>query len=163
MEFAVCLDGPFKLPADKHAISPILWICTKENIKRFKKPIEVTIPHIFPELLEHEIAKLQLCFVKADHSTDFCILKDGSKRYSFSTIEGSGSYFRGGSGTLNLDHCCYLCLSANHSAAMTDRAQYCLSQFHLTNGSRNVVIFCATYSLPTCLEVYIYQSVFLAF
>ena len=161
MEFAVCLSGPFKFPAKKRPVSPILWICAKEEIKKFKKPVKVTIPHIFPELLEHEIAELQLSFVKADHSTDFCTLDDGSKSYSFSEIKGSGSHFRGGYGTLNLDHCCYLCLSANNDAAIAGRAEYCLSQFHLTNGSRNVVIFCATYSLSTCLKVCYYQGIFI--
>ena len=153
IEFAVCLSGPFSFPANKRPVSPILWICTRETIERFSKPIQVTIPHIFPELLKHEMTELQLDFVKADHSMDYHVRNDGSKCYSFNAIEGSDPHFQGGYGTLNLDHCCYLCMSANDAAAIAGRAQYCLSQFQFANESRNVVIFCATYSLKTCLEV----------
>ena len=156
MEFAVCLSGPFKFPANMRPVSPILWICTKEAIKRFKKPIEVTLPHIFPELSEQEIVELHLGFVKADHSKDFSILDDGSRSYSFSEIKGSGSHLQGGYGILNINHCCYLCIqSTDNNRAIAGKAHYCLSQFHdqFTYERRNVVIFCATYSLKTCLKV----------
>ena len=154
IEFAVCLSGPFTFPANKRPVSPILWICTRENVKRFSKSIQVTIPHIFPELSKNEIAEFQLDFVKADHSNDFHVQDDGSKCYSFRVIKGSDSHFRGGFGTLNVDHCCYLCLSANtNHEAIADRAQYCLSQFQYAQERRSFVIFCATYFLKTCLEV----------
>ena len=157
MEFAVCLTGPFKFPANKRPVSPILWICTKEHIKKFNKPIKITLPHIFPELSEQEIAELHLGFVKADHSKDYSILDDGSKSYSFSEIEGSDSHIQGdGYGILNLYHCCYLCIqSTDNNRAIVSKAQYCLSQFQFTSESRNVIIFCATYFLQTCLEVII--------
>ena len=158
MEFAVCLTGPFKFPANKRPVSPILWICTREDIMKFNKPIEVILPHIFPELSKQEIAELDLSFVKADHSKDYSIIDDGSKSYSFSEIERSDSHLQGGYGILNLNHCCYLCIQGNdNNRAIVDKAQYCLSQFHdqFTYESRNVVIFCATYSLKTCLKVYI--------
>ena len=160
MEFAVCLSGPFKFPADKRPVSPILWICTRETVEKFKTPIEITIPHIFPELLEHEKGELELSFVKADHRSDSHALDDGSKYYYFSEIKASrsNSDFHGGYATLNVDHCCYLCVSASDKAAVAGRAQYCLSQFQEANGSRNIVTFCATYSLKTCLKVILILS-----
>lgn len=155
MEFAVCLTGPFKFPANKRPVSPILWICTREDIMKFNQPVEVILPHIFPELSKQEIAELDLGFVKADHSKDYSILDDGSKSYFFSEIERSHSRLQGGFGVLNLDHCCYLCIEGkDNNNAIVDKAQYCLSQFHDHYESRNVVIFCATYSLKTCLKVY---------
>ena len=153
-DFAVCLDGPFEFPRDKRPVSPILWICTKPHITKFNKPIEVVIPHIFPELSKHDKSELELDIVKADHSIDVRELGDGSKIYTFKSVKDSVSILSKGIGTISLYHCCYLCVQGkNKSAAIAAKTGFCLSQFHSSKGTRDVITFCATYFLNTCLEV----------
>ena len=156
MEFAVCLDGPFTFPENKRPISPILWICTKEIVPRFSEPIEVVIPHIFPELSEQDETELEIAFAKANHTTDLIQSDRGFTSYAFKEIEGAFPRLEGGKGTLKLHHCCYLCIQAKDiSEAVTAKAAYCLSRYQSMSGTRASIIFCATYLLDTCLKVYI--------
>ena len=152
-EFAVCLDGPFTLPVNKRPISPILWICTKGMVKEFNQPIEVVIPHIFPELSVQDKKELEIAFVKADHTIDFSISEEGSKSYTFKEIEEASFHVEGGKGSLSLYHCCYLCIEAKISKAVASKAAYCLTQFQSMRETRATVTFCATYWLTTCLKV----------
>ena len=152
-EIAVTLHGPFTFADGKRPISPVLWICTQEKVS-FKRLIEVKMPHFLSGLTRSELSHHGVSFAKADHSTavaqktpiyDFVPCRT---KQQFVTEE-TGSY-----GTLESDHCCFMCIQANHSRELMLKAGYCLSRVeYRLSPSRYAIHFCATYMLDSCLRV----------
>ena len=151
-EIAVTLHGPFTFTSDKRPISPLLWICTQERVK-FKKPIEVKLPHFLTGLTKNEAPKYGVGFAKATHftgamKTPTFEFKPCHTKQQF-VVDEHGTY-----GTLQTTHCCFLCIEANHSKEMTLRAGYCLSRVEYRHSpSRYAIHFCATFLLDSCLNV----------
>ena len=150
-EMAVTLHGPFSFAAGRRPISPILWICTQEKVS-FKKLIEVKLPHFLPGLTDQEASKYGVGFSKATHftspkATSFDFTPFHTKQQFI--VDEDGSY-----GTLLTDHCCFMCIEANHSQELVVRAGYCLSRVeYRLSPSRYAIHFCATFMLRSCLRV----------
>ena len=151
-EIAVTLHGPFTFASGKRPISPILWICTQEKVK-FKKLIEVQLPHFLRGLSDSEAQHYGVTFAKATHSKraakvqSFEFIPCHTKQHFF--IEEDGSY-----GTLKIDHCCFMCIEAKHTRELALRAGYCLSRVeYRLSSSRYAIHFCATFMLQSCLGV----------
>ena len=151
-EIAVTLHGPFTFTSGKRPISPMFWICTQEKVK-FKKPIEVKLPHLLPGLTNNEALKYGVNFAKATHFTG----DPKSLAFEFKPcytkqqfiVDEHGTY-----GTLQTTHCCFMCIEANQSRELTLRAGYCLSRVeYQLSPSRYAVHFCATFMLGSCLKV----------
>ena len=164
-EVAVALYGPFQFPEDRRPISPILWICPQEDIV-LQKPIEIILPHVLNNGLTNEdISRYDLKFYKANH-TDHIIKPNRHHQYVFRLMNGDVQFISKKDesfGILQTTHCCFLCITAVQNAELSpDMAQkkgYCLScieclQSPYTNiPTRDIVYFCTSFFLKTCLKV----------
>ena len=164
-EVAVALYGPFKFPESRRPISPILWICPQEDII-LQKPIEIVLPHILSNgLTAEDISCYDLKFYKADH-TDYITRSNGRLQYNFKPLNGDMQFVceRDQSfGILQTTHCCFLCITAVQNAELShDMAQkkgYCLSCIECLQSPyanvppRDIVYFCTSFFLKTCLKV----------
>ena len=156
IEVGVLLHGPFKFPDGIKPISPILWICTKSDSK-FRKPVEITLPHVLSSLTEKESKIYGVGFLKADHRAS--ILKQGSssKYFQFKSCGDTRAIFSSNQGTINMDHFCFLCIGAQKSRQVYQRASYCLTRIDPkpwpAHNPETTIYFCISYFLPTCLKV----------
>ena len=152
LEVGVCLYGPFEFEENYGPISPILWMCVRENT-RLDKPITVIIPHTLSDISEEEYASFGVRFSKASHD---CVTNDsGESVYKFQPLSDDASFYssRGKSfGVLQTDSFCFMCLearsSASHERAL--RLGYCLT---CVVGPGTELRMFATYFLETCLIV----------
>ena len=159
IEMAVTLYGPFIFPSGTRPISPILWLCPQEEIK-FSSPILVTLPHFLTDLSQQELTQLGVGFAKADHhgysaSKDNCTVILEYKPCS-SQPQFSYNMDKQGFGTLETKHCCLLCLTANQCPELARHAGFVFSRIdyeHLSLPLTQVVDFCITFFLPSCLKV----------
>ena len=161
-EVAVALYGPFQFPDGACPISPILWLCIQENIN-LRKPIDIILPHFLASINKSDIESLGINFSKADHKQ---YTTDVSRKYRYrfrpsktafiAYKEGNQSY-----GVLSVQHCCFFCIISNNpiSPDFALKAGYFLwciekSFSHaLPSRSRDTLLFCATFCLPTCRKV----------
>lgn len=156
IEVGVLLHGPFEFPKGIKPISPILWICTKSDSK-FQKSVEITLPHVLSSLTDKESKIYGVGFLKADHRAS--ILKQGSssKYFQFKSCGDTKAVFSSNQGTINTYHFCFLCIGAQNSRELYQRASYCLSRIDPkpwpVHNPETTIYFCISYFLPTCLKV----------
>lgn len=106
IELAVTLHGPFMFPSNMRPISPILWLCTQEDIT-FNSPIQVTLPHFLTDLNQHEITQLGVTFAKANHKV-YLESKESQVMFKFSSCSGQPKFTTKqgqGFGSLETRHC----------------------------------------------------------
>ena len=168
VEVAVALYGPFHFSDGKRPISPILWMCPQEDVS-FLKPITITLPHTMTDLSPDDVQKFGVSIAKADHrSTALC---DGKQKYVFKTYKQLSALRMDKDGhfvTLHVDHCCFWCLQMNEkdrvppdvAQEMAKKMGYlvhcieCLeSPYTLISPPRDVIHFCVSYFLETCIKV----------
>ncbi len=155
IEVGIMLTGPFVFPQNIRPISPIIWICIR-NEATLCKPVEITLPHFlkFDALDSNELG---LRFMKANHRAPRLFV-DGSKKFVFSNIGNDDTvYFTSHRGKLQTDHFCFLCIAAPDSRAICERASYCLTRVEpiTWNPSKQKqdIYFIVSYSIKTCLDV----------
>ena len=159
LEVATALYGPFQFPDGACPISPILWLCIQENIK-LRKPIDVILPHF---LNENDTENLGINFAKADHNQ--CIMDvSGRNLYVFRPLEAEFiAYMEGNQnyGILSTQHCCFFCITSNNPidpdfALKAGYFLWCIEKplaYSSSPRSRDTLLFCATFCLPTCRKV----------
>lgn len=151
-EIAITLHGPFVFANGKRPISPILWICTQENVK-LKKLIDVKLPHFLHGLSESEAQHYDVSFAKATHSKRATNIES----FEFTPCRTKQEFINeeeGSYGALKIDHCCFMCIEAEHTRDLALRAGYCLSRVeYRLSPSRYAIHFCATFMLKSCLGV----------
>ena len=153
-EIAVAMYGPFKFPENTQPISPILWLCLKEN-SALSIPFQVIFPHFLIGLTKEKAQYHQIVFAKADHNKYF--IEDGWIKYSFQPC-GTKPYFASSEnrsfGVLLANHCCSYCLQANQTQELAMDAGYCLARIEsFISQQRSEVYFSVVYFLSTCLKV----------
>lgn len=149
LEVGVAMYGPFSFPNNSRPISPILWVCFLEetfNLEEF----EIIVPHILTGLTKERLQYHEVCFAKASHKR--CVDK-----YEFISCENQPCFSSSGEksyGTVRLNHCCFYCLTANHTRDIAMDAGYCLTRIEkLRSMTSTVVYFIVTYFLESCLTV----------
>ena len=169
VEVAVALYGPFQFSDGKRPISPILWLCPQEDVI-FQKPITIVLPHMLTDVCNKDIDNFGIQFAKADH-TDYRMTPTGKKEYVFKPYKSevelqlhSGRHCA----ILKVDHCCFLCLEMKKqnkvipeiARQMAKKIGYfihcveCLqSPYRSISPPRDVIHFCVTFMLPTCMRV----------
>ena len=169
MEVAVALFGPFQFSDGKRPISPILWLCPQEDVA-FQKPIIIVLPHMLTDVCNKDVDKFGIQFAKADH-TDYRVTPTGTKEYIFKPYKSEVA-LQASSGKhcalLKANHCCFLCLEmkqqnkvtpevARQMAKKTGYFIYCVeclqSPYPSTSPPRDVIYFCVSFMLPTCMKV----------
>ena len=150
LEIGVAMYGPFSFPDNTRPISPILWLCPVNVDTKFKlkKPFQVVLPHY----LRDKVYDYGIKFAKVEHEN----FNESKKLYEFGLSEEAGLVSKEGQGygIAEMDHFCYICLTAEDKANITNDTSYCLTRIeHILQSQRHEVIFCTSYYLPTCLQV----------
>ena len=162
LEVAMALYGPFQFPDGSCPISPILWLCIQENIY-LRKPIDIILPHFLSDINESDIENLGIHFAKADHK-QYTTDTSGRNYYTFRPLASAFIAYKERSqnyGILSTKHCCFFCITSNNpiSPDFAQKAGYflwCIEKpfsYSSPPRSRDTLIFCVTFCLPTCREV----------
>ena len=68
IDIGVSLCGPFQCPEGLIPVSPVFWVCVRDQKNfQFLKPVKVTIPHCLNLKQYDDIESLGLSFLKGDH------------------------------------------------------------------------------------------------
>ena len=109
LKVAVTLYGPFQFPEGSCPISPILWLCLKEDII-LKKPIELILPHYLTSIDKSGTEKFGIKVMKADDSqklvnklkTSSFVFESSEAPLKFIKIDNQGYCIA------SIYHCCFL-------------------------------------------------------
>ena len=149
IEIGVLLSGPFTFPANFKPVSPVLWLCAKQNpSQKFSKPVSITLPH-YVDCNTPEEGK-RFAFFKATHIDSFM-----DQRFTFKEFSSENSKVTRGSGTVTTKQCYLVCIAYKESEDMIVKSNYCLlSVVPKTIHTRVFNMhFCLTVHLKTCIEV----------
>ena len=68
IDIGVALYGPFQYPESLRPVSPVFWVCVRDQKDfKFVKPVKLTIPHCLNLKQYDDIESLGLTFLKGDH------------------------------------------------------------------------------------------------
>ena len=152
LEIAVALYGPFEFSKTTRPISPILWLCLLEEDELLTKSYQVILPHY----IKDNACGYNIGFVKASHN-NYAFSSSGKMSYKFQECEGQVELISMGDqnyGVLETSHFCYLCMEAENIPNITMDMNYCLTRVEsYISPPRQEIYFCASYFLPTCLQV----------
>ena len=151
IDIGVALYGPFQYPEGLRPVSPVFWICVRDEERfHFLKPVEVTLPHFLTLDGEEDVQSLGLAFLKGDHEMSL------KQKTHFQQAEGT-ALFRPGSdyGVLHTHHFSYLCITSKISKETIQKAKFCMFAtiprvFDTHNPS--YAFFFVTFFLETCRE-----------
>ena len=164
-EVGVVLDGPFVFPPHIRPISPVIWVCIRNNAS-LCKPINITLPHFLNNIDSNDAKRLGLRFMKAYHHPR--VYEDGKKRFIFDNIgNDTTTTFTSQVGKLETRHLCFVCIAAPESRSLYEHASYCLVRVDpaVWNPSikKQEIFFIVTYNMKTCCSVsmhsYMYAGV----
>ena len=146
----VTLFGPYQFPEGLRPISPVFWVCVREQKNfRFSKPVEVTIPHFLDLDNYNFVQSLGLTFLKAGH------ILNTEKMYEFQCTNG-GEEFSKTHGFFTTSHFCYLCIAAKDIPRTRNATPFCLTvaipKFTIPVGTSVYAYFFVTFMLETCLN-----------
>ena len=149
IDIGVALQGPFQYPEDLRPVSPVFWVCVREQKNfQFLKPIKVTIPHFLHLENLSDIDSLGLTFLKGDHEMN------SQQMYPFRQAEGDilfkpfGKY-----GVLQTTHLCSQCVGSKDMESLKT-ATFCLTSVlpnEISFRQPSYAYFFITFMQPTCL------------
>ena len=151
IDIGVALYGPFQYPEGLRPVSPVFWVCVRdENHFQFMKPVKVTIPHCLNLKGHKDVESLGLTFLKGDHEMN------SQQMYQLQQAEGY-TFFNPHKryGVFQTTHFCYLCISSKISWRAIQKAMFCVyAAIPRTMSPREpaYVYFFVTFLLSTCLE-----------
>ena len=152
IDFGVALFGPFQFPEGLRPVSPVFWVCVRDQRNfQFPKPVTVSIPHFLNLENDDEIQSLGLTFLKAEHN------RNTKGLYEFKPTEGESVFepckqF----GVLKTTHLCSLCIVCRDTPECLRMAHFCttavLPKCANSDGKKQTAYFFLTfYNLNTCL------------
>lgn len=149
IDIGVALYGPFQYPKGLRSVSPVFWMCVRnQNFFQFLKPVKVTIPHFLKLENTDDIESLSLTFLKGDHEMNT------EKMYQFKQVESDAlieplkKY-----GVLQVTHFCSLCISCKYTKELIHKALFCISALTPTAiTATGCAYFFITFVLETCLR-----------
>ena len=150
IDVGVALFGPFQFPEGLRPVSPVFWVCVRDNPNfKFSKQVTVTIPHFLHLENDEDIQSLGLTFLKADH-------KKYDELYEFKPTDGEMEFAN--FGILKTDHFCCLCLAVTDKVKSLKNARFCMTTAfprHLISVGRSIdaYIFITFFNLKTCLKL----------
>ena len=154
VDVGVALFCPFEFPEGLRPVSPLFWVCIRDNASlQFSKPVTVTIPHFLNLENDDDIQSLALTFLKADHNTDpEGVLKifPSSGKISFQPSRKFG--------VLQTRHFCSLCIGCCDKQEVLAKADFCITSVvptrAVSDGTKQYAFFFVTFNnLSTCLEI----------
>ena len=150
LDVAVALFGPFQLPEGLRPVSPVFWVCVRDQRSFFSRPVSVTLPHFLDLGSEEDVKSLGLTFLKASHS------KNSEGMYEFSKTDGEVDFECSRRfGVLKTSHFCSLCIASRDRPECLRMTQFCLTSLlprsTVSVGKKQYAFFFVTfYNLSTC-------------
>ena len=123
IDIAVALHGQFQFPEGLRPVSPIFWVCVRDQPSiPFSKPMTVNIPHFLNLKNYNEIKSLGLTFLKADHEMN------SEKMYEFHPTDGTMIFEPlKRCGVLKTAHFCSLCIACRDTPECLEKAPFCIN------------------------------------
>ena len=152
VDVGVALFCPFKFPEGMRPVSPMFWVCVRDNKNfQFSKPVTVTIPHFLDLNIDDDIQSLGLTFLKADHNMD----PEGVLK--FTQTDGKMNFQPSNKlGFLQTLHFCSLCIACKDKLEIFTKTDFCITSIFptcaLSVETRQYAYFFITFNnLRTCL------------
>ena len=152
LDVGVALFGPFQFPEGLRPVSPVFWVCVRDNSTfQFSKPVTVTIPHFLSLRSDEDVQSLGLTFLKAKHT------KNMEGMYEFCEIDGAMKFQTSSKfGVLKTRHFCSLCIACRDTPECLNKTQFCMTSLlpksAMAAGTKQDAYFFVTfYNLTTCL------------
>ena len=153
VDVGVGLFGPFQFPEGLRPVSPVFWVCVRDQKNfQFSKHVPVTIPHFLNLENDDDIQSLGLTFLKADHN------KNSEGLYEFNPTDGEMDFQTFKShGILRTLHFCSLCIATKDIPKSLEKALFCITavlpKFSIPVGKSIDLYFLITFlNLKTCLK-----------
>ena len=151
INIGVALYGPFQYPEGLRPVSPVFWVCIRDQKHfQFQTPVKVTIPHCLNLENYDSIESLGLAFLKGDHE------KNPQQMYQFRKAEGNilieplRKY-----GVIETTHFCSLCVSCKDTLEFYEKSRFCMCSVipkQFFPGQDSYAYFFITLMLPECLK-----------
>ena len=152
VDVGVAFFGPFQFPEGLRPVSPVLWVCVRDNPNfRFLKPFTVTLPHILDLENDEDIQSMGLTFLKAHHN------KNSEGRYEFMPTDGEMDFITSNkTGTLKSTHFCSFCIGSKDEPYVLTRTEFCMTSIlpicaNLDRKRQCGFFFITFNNLSTCL------------
>ena len=154
IDIGVALYGPFQYPKGLRPVSPVFWVCVRDQKDfQFLKPVKVTIPHCLNLKQYDDIESLGLTFLKGDHEMNpqqmYQFQQEGNIYILIEPLKNS-KY-----GVIETTHFCSRCVSCKDTPEFYEKSSFCLcsvipEQFFPDQDS--YAFFFITLLLPECLK-----------
>ena len=152
VDVALALFGPFQFPEGLRPVSPVFWVCVRDQRSFFfSRPVSVTLPHFLDLGSEEDVKSLGLTFLKASHS------KNSEGMHEFSKTVGEVDFERSRRfGVLKTSHFGSLCIASKDRPECLKMTQFCLTSLVprstvLVGKKQYAYFFVTFYNLSTCL------------
>ena len=149
----MALFGPFQFPEGLRPVSPVFWVCVRDQRSFFfPRPVSVTLPHFLDLCSEQDVKSLGLTFLKASHS------KNSERMYEFSKTDGEVDFESSRRfGVLKTSHFCSLCIASTDRPECLRMTQFCLTSLVprstvSVGGKQHGYFFVTFCNLSTCLK-----------
>ena len=153
IDVGVALFGPFQFPEGLRPVSPVFWVCVRDNPNfQFSKSVTVTIPHFLHLENNEDIQSLGLTFLKADHNMD------PKRVMNFLPTDGKIKFQPSSKfGVLQTNHFCSLCIACKDKPEILTKTDFCkisvIPACAIADGTKQLAFFFITfYNLRTCLR-----------
>ena len=153
IDVGVALFGPFQFPEGLRPVSPVFWVCVRDNSNfQFSKPVTITIPHFLHLENDEDIQSLGLTFLKADHNEDY----DGLHEFQLTDGEMDFKSVKTHA-ILKTTHFCYDCIAAKDIPTILEKSWFCITavlpEYYVPVAGRvNAYFFITFLNLKTCLK-----------
>ena len=153
IDVGVALFGPFQFPEGLRPVSPVFWVCVRDNPNfQFSKPVTVTIPHFLDLENDEDVKSLGLTFFKANHNKNsdrLHELQPTDEEMDFKSVKAHA--------ILKTTHFCYLCIAAKNVPEILKKSWFCITavlpEYSASVGGRvNAYFFVTFLNLKTCLK-----------
>ena len=150
IDIGVALYGPFQYPEGLRPVSPVFWVCVRDQkLPQLLKPVKVTIPHCIN--LE-KFESLRLTFLKGEH------VVNSEKKHGLTRFDTYHTQFEQGTkcGVLSTRQFCTLCITCDdRQPDFYDNVDFCLFSVlpkTLSAGAIHRLFFFVMFSLNTCRD-----------
>ena len=151
IDIGVALYGPFQYPEGLRPVSPVFWVCARDqNHFQFSKPVKVTIPHCLNLESHDDIESLGLTFLKGDHEMNPQQMYQLQPAEGDVLIEPLKKY-----GVIQTTHFCSLCISCKDAMKLIKKAHFCLYSVIprvISPDEPSFAYFFITFLLTACLK-----------
>ena len=151
IDIGVAMYGPFSYSEGTRRVSPVFWMCVRENASyKFIKPVKILIQHFLTIRSDEDTTAMKLSFAKASHRQNY---QKENRFHKVHDIQGFKPRTR--YGTILTYHFCYQCIVAKISELTVRNTNFCLIGTvpnTFVYDRTMYVFFYVTFFLDKCLE-----------